>query len=743
MAEHYPSWSPNGKFIAYWSDESGEYELHLLDMEHGTKKILTHYGPGFRYQTYWSPDSKKLAFVDQSMRIKMYELNNQRTVDVDKGLHLFHLNLQNFSVSWSSDSKWLAYARDLENRHAAVFLFDTNNHQKHQVTSGYYSTQQPSFDPEGKYLYVVTNRHFSPDYSDMDNSFIYSNSTQLAAISLRNDVASPLEPQNDTVAIKKDKEESVEKAASSKKKGKKKNKEQADEEEPAEVIIDLDGFESRMTILPPKAGNYTRLTAIKGKLIYQQFPNTGTTGQKNSIQYFDLKERASKTIIKDVDGGYMISADENKMLVLKGNSMSVVDVKQNQKMDKKLPLQDMQMEVNPKEEWKQIFRDAWRLERDYFYDKNMHGVDWQAKYDQYAPLVDDAASRNDVNFLLGELIGELSSSHTYKGGGDTDNGKRVNVGYLGVDFEINQGAYRIKKILRAAPWDIENKPPLDMPGVEAREGDYILAVNGVPLTTAKEPYAAFAGLGGKTVELSLNSQPIAEGARKVIVKTLTDESRIRHLAWIEHNRLMVDEATKGKVGYIYVRSTGRDGQNELVRQFMGQWDKKGLIIDERFNSGGQIPDRFIELLNRKALAYWAVRDGKDWQWPPVANFGPKVMLINGWSGSGGDAFPDYFRKAGLGPLVGTRTWGGLIGISGAPALIDGGVVTIPTFRMYDPDGKWFLEGHGVDPDIKVREDASALAKGGDAQLQKAIEVILQNIEKNGYEKPNHPPVEKR
>jgi tricorn protease len=412
-------------------------------------------------------------------------------------------------------------------------------------------------------------------------------------------------------------------------------------------------------------------------------------------------------------------------------------------MDKMLRLDEMRAAIDPRAEWKQIFRDAWRLERDFFYDEGMHGVDWDAMYTRYGKLIDDAATRWDVNYILGELIAELNASHTYRGGGDQESAATMNVGYLGVDFEISEGHYRIKNILRSADWDIESKSPLDMPGVEVQEGDYLLAVNGVPLDVTQEPYAAFAGLGGKTVQLTVNSVPIMEGSRKLIVETLTNETRLRHLVWMESNRKKVDEATDGKVGYVYVRSTGLDGQSELVRQFMAQWDKEGLIIDERFNNGGQIPDRFIELLNRKPLAYWAVRDGKDWQWPPVAHFGPQVMLINGWSGSGGDAFPDYFRKAGLGPLIGARTWGGLIGISGAPQLIDGGMVTVPTFRMYDPDGKWFREGHGVDPDIEVEEDPSALAKGNDAQLEKAIEVVLEEIGKNGYKKPEHPPVEQR
>ena len=751
VAERYPAWSPDGKNIAFWSDISGEYELHLKDLKTGKEQQLTNYGAGYRYQLYWSPDSKKLAFVDKAMKIKIYEIENKRTIEVDQGLNMFQGALQNFSVSWSSDSKWIAYSRGTENRNQAVFLYDTKAYGRHQVTSGYYSTMQPTFDPEDKYLYVLTNRNFSPNYSDFDNSFTYSNATQIAAISLRIDVSSPLVPKNDEVEIveeKKDNENDDLDKDKKKDKKKEKNKGKDNDEDDTEadeklVEIDLDGFENRMVILPEKPGNYNNLHALTDKIVYQKFPNTGS-GENNgsTISYFDFEERESKTIIAGVNG-YMISADGNKMLVGKENTLAIIDVKPDQKMDKPLRTGEMKMSMIPNEEWKQIFRDAWRLERDFFYDEGMHGVDWDDMYTRYRKLIDEAATRWDVNFVLGELIGELNASHTYKGGGDLENAKKVDVGYLGVDYEINDGKYNIKKILKGASWDIETKSPLDMPGVEAQEGDYLLAVNGIPVDASKEPYAAFQGLGGKTVELTLNTQPIFEGSRKVVIETMKDETRLRHLSWIESNRKKVDDASNGKVGYIYVRSTGIDGQNELVRQFMAQWDKEGLIVDERFNSGGQIPDRFIELLNRKPLAYWAVRDGKDWQWPPVAHFGPKVMLINGWSGSGGDAFPDYFRKAGLGPLIGSRTWGGLIGISGAPQLIDGGGVTVPTFRMYDPDGKWFKEGHGVDPDIEVKEDPTSLARGIDTQLEKAIEVVMEEIINNGYKKPDHPPVEVR
>jgi tricorn protease len=282
-----------------------------------------------------------------------------------------------------------------------------------------------------------------------------------------------------------------------------------------------------------------------------------------------------------------------------------------------------------------------------------------------------------------------------------------------------------------------------MPGVNVKEGDYILAVNGVPLTTAQEPYAAFVGLNDKTVELTFNSTPSWTGAKTAIVQTMSNEYRLRNLAWIEGMRKKVDEETNGEVGYIYVPSTGIDGQNELARQFNGQWDKKALVIDERFNDGGQIPDRFVEMLNREPLAFWAIRDGEAWSWPPFANFGPKVMLINGWSGSGGDAFPDFFRKKKLGPLIGARTWGGLIGISGAPGLIDGGGITVPTFRMYNPDGTWFKEGHGVDPDIEVPEDLSAMAKGVDPQLERAITEIKSLLKTKGFKEPERPSLEKR
>jgi tricorn protease len=735
-AERYPSWSPNGKYIAYWSDRSGEYELTIKDLENpGKEKKLTSYGAGFRYQIYWSPDSKQMAFVDKAMNLLIYNIDNGKTIKVDKNKFMYEGNLENFSVSWSPDSRWIAYQKELDNTHSAISLFDTKEEKFYQVTSGYYNDMSPVFDPDGKYLFFLTNRTFKPIYSDFDNTFVYPNSTNIAAVSLDKDTLSPMAPKNDTVEIKKDKE-----------KKKDDNNEKKDEDKKEEKVketkITLSGFEERVVILPPEAGNYSNLQTVKGKVIYIKNPPSGSQGEKRSVVYYDLDKREEKTIVNDI-GNYSLSADGKKLLISKDQSFYVIDVAPDQKLEKKMPTDQMEMTVVPREEWKQLFIDTWRLERDFFYDPNMHGVDWNLMKERYGKLIDYAITRWDVNYIIGEIIAELNSSHTYKGGGDQEEAPKRPVGYLGVDWSLENGAYKIKKIIRGAEWDSEVRSPFDASGVDVKEGDYILAVNGIPMEVSKDPWASFEGLAGKTIELTVNSKPDMEGSHRVIVEAMKDETRLRNLAWIESNRKYVEEKTGGKIGYVYVPDTGINGQTELIRQLNSQFNKQGLIVDERFNNGGQIPDRFVEMLNRKPLAFFAVRDGVNWQWPQAAILGPKVMLINGWSGSGGDAFPDFFRRAGVGPLIGTRTWGGLIGISGAPELIDGGGITVPTFRQYNPDGTWFLEGHGVDPDIEVIDDPTQLANGVDPQLKKGVETVMDLLEKNPPAIPKQPPYQDR
>lgn len=733
-AERFPAWSPNGKYVAYFSDKTGEYQLTIRDIENPSKeKVLTSFENGFRYNIYWSPDSKKLVFIDQAMTINLYDINSDKLTEVDKQLWYYEGNLRNFAVSWSADSRYFSYGKDQMNRASAVVIYDTKEEKLHQVTNGFYNDSNPAFDPDGKYLYFLTNRNFNPLYSDFENTWIYTNSTQVAAVTLSKETLSPVAPKNDSLTVKKDEEVKVDD---------KKSEEKKDEKKVKEIKIDFDGFEERLVILPPSAGNYGNLSAVSGKVIFHRIPNSGSADKKKPVMFYDLDKREEKTIVDDADA-YQISADGKKILIAKQNSYSIVDIAPDQKLEKKLPTNQLEMTVVPKDEWKQIFNDVWRLERDFFYDKNMHGVDWKEMKKRYGALIENAVTRSDVNYIIGELIAELNASHTYRSGGDDEIPLQKAVGYLGIDWELNNGAYRVKRIVNGAPWDSEVRSPLLASGLKVKEGDYILAVNGIKIDITKDPASAFEGLADKTVELTINNKPSTDGSWTIVVKTLSDETRLRNLEWIESNRKRVEEATDGKIGYIYVPSTGIDGQTELARQFYAQFNKQGLIIDERFNNGGQIPDRFIELLDRKPLAFWAVRDGARWQWPPTANFGPKVMLINGWSGSGGDAFPDYFRKAKLGPLVGARTWGGLIGITGAPALIDGGSVTVPTFRMYDPDGKWFKEGHGVDPDIEVPEDPGMLARGVDVQLERAIQEALRLLKENPPVNPEEPAYEKR
>lgn len=746
VAERYAVWSPDGKNIAWWSDKSGDYELWLAPAgKENEAKQITHLGPGFRYCPYWAPDSKKLAFIDQAMKIWVLDVTTGKTTAVDQALHYSPDVFEGFRFSWTPDSRWLTYSRDMENLHEAVFLFDTKNNQRHQVSSGFYDCSRPVFDEEGKYLYILTNQSFKPTYSSLDNTFIYANATMIGVIGLEKATPSLLATRNDAVDVKEEKKAAT---PAAKEKGKKeKDKKEKDKKEPAAekkaTNIDLDNMEARMVLLPIPGGIYSRLGATKGKILFLSStpPDEEESSGEATLQYYDIATKQVKTIIKN-PGTYEISADHSKILINSG-PYGIIEPAENQKIDTAMRVEEMEMTVNPTEEWRQLFMDTWRMERDFFYDPHMHGVDWNAVKDKYLHLLEGARTREEVSFVINEMLGEMNASHTYNFGGDVEDAKTESVGYLGVDWQADGQYYKIKRIIRGAPWNAEARNPLDEPGVNIKEGDYILAVNGVPLTTAQEPFSAFQSLAGKVVELTYNNRPSLEGAKNVIVKTIGKEYRLRHLAWIESNRKRIADATDNQVGYIFVPSTGIDGQDELIRQFNAQWDKAALIIDERFNNGGQIPDRFIEMLNRKPLAYWATRDGKPAPWPGYAHFGPKVMLINGWSGSGGDAFPDYFRKAALGPIIGTRTWGGLIGISNTPGLVDGGVITVPSFRMFDKEGTWFREGHGVDPDIAVDENLGDMAKGVDPQIERAIAEIKNLLQTKPYKAPAQPPYEVR
>jgi tricorn protease len=518
-AERYPTWSPNGRFIAYWSDASGEYELMLRDLEKsGADRRLTQLGAGFRYPAHWSPDNKKLAFIDEKLGIHIFDLDNNAAVRIDRHERfLSHGGCEYFHFDWSPDSRWLAYSKVLPNGRAAVFLYDVRAKTAKQATSGYYHDSQAIFDPDGKYLYYMTNRHFQPQYGDFDNSWTYPNATQIVAAPLKASVSSPLAPRNDEAAIKKDEEQ-------------KKNENSESKESAVAVEIDLDGLERRAVLLPPAPGNFGRLAAVKGKVIFHRRPNTGAPSDSPSpVQYYDLEAREEKTIVADA-GDIRLAANGGHLLVRKNGQLFIVKTETDQKLEKALPSADMEMTVDPKAEWRQIFNDAWRFQRDFFYDPGMHGVDWNAMRAQYGGMVEHVVTRWDLNFILGELIGELNASHTYRGGGDTERPKNRDVGYLGVDWALDHHGYKIQRIVRGAEWDLEARSPVDQPGLDVKAGDYVLSVNGRPLHPSQEPYAAFEGLAGKTVALEINRYPDrSDSARTVIVALLDDETRLRHL----------------------------------------------------------------------------------------------------------------------------------------------------------------------------------------------------------------------
>jgi len=494
-------------------------------------------------------------------------------------------------------------------------------------------------------------------------------------------------------------------------------------ETPKETQIDFDGFEARAIRVPVPNGSFGSLAFNdKNHLVFAR------AGSIRSIDLADRK-REEKTICPG--GRFEMSADGKKLLV----GTSIVDANPGA-TPKPIVTQPMLVEIEPRAEWKQMFREAWRLQRDYFYEPTLHGVDWKAVYDAYAPLVELANSREDLSFLIAEMISELNVGHAYYSGGDVETTSGRSVGMLGIDWEVAEGpddarAYRIARVVGGAPWDLDARNPLEVPGLDVKAGDLVLAVNGVPLRTDRDPWAGFQGLAGKQVTLTV-AKDFGATPREVVVEPIASESSLRYRDWIEAKRARVERLSEGKIGYIYVPNTGVDGQTDLVRQYQGQIDKGGLIVDDRWNGGGQIPNRFIEMLNRPVTNYWALRDARPWTNPGDAHHGPKAMLINGLAGSGGDMFPWLFRHHKLGPLVGTRTWGGLVGISGNPGLIDGGRVTVPTFGFYETDGTWGVEGHGVDPDVEVIDDPALMRDGGDPQLDKAIELVLEEIRRNPF-----------
>jgi len=755
--ERDPAWSPDGRWIAYFSDATGEWELFVTQSDgKGETKQLTTDGAPYRYGVNWSPDSGMLSFSDKAGHFYLHALEGGETklIDTDPMANYG----DDMGVSWSHDSSWIAYHRTVErSMNRAIMLYDVEAGESHQVTSAMFNDSEPTFDRAGDYLYFMSNRVFSPAYGDVDTSFIYANTETLLVVPLRVDVGSPFAPEVDEVSWETDDdaedEAEAEESEESSDDADEGDAEEADDddegdadaddeesEEEERLIIDLDGFERRAVPMPTKAGSFRDMAvADSGALVYLRSTSRGFDGE-TKLQMIDVSaDEPEEEVILEGLAGFELTPDGTQLLIVQsGGRVGIAGVSAGAKPEP-VSTDGMRVMIDPRAEWRQILRDAWRIHRDFFYVANMHGVDWPQVHDHYAAMLDDCVTREDVSFLIREMIAELNVGHAYYYGGDTESADRVNVGMLGADFALENGAYRIAEIIEGAAWDSDARGPLSQPGVDVAVGDYLLAVDGVALDVAKDPWAAFQGLAGASVTLTVSAEPTdGEDSREVVVELLRSESSLRYRHWVESRRRMTEELSGGAVGYIYVPDTGVDGQNELVRQFFGQIGKPALLIDDRWNGGGQIPTRFIELLNRPITNYWARRDGTDWPWPPDAHQGPKAMLINGLAGSGGDAFPAYFKQAGLGKLVGMRTWGGLVGISGNPGLIDGGYTAVPTFGYYDKDGTWGIEGHGVDPDLLVVDDPALMRDGGDPQLAAAVVQLLQELQDNPHTPPARP-----
>ena len=745
VAERSPSWSPDGKWIAYFSDESGEYALHLRSQSGmgEVKKISLGNPPSFFYSPTWSPDSKKIAFADKRLNIWRVDIENGSPVKVDT------LSRGGaFDLNWSPDSRWLVYTKPLKSWYSAVFVHSIEEGKTHQATDGLSDAGHPVFDKNGKYLYFTASTDIGPRVFGFDMSSYPLRPTRSVYVCvLRKDLPSPLAPESDEekgqektgdkTGDKPASEGDEQKADAGAEKPAEKER-PAEKKEPPKVTIDLDNISQRILALPIPARNIVGLAAGKANILFIQ-EGSGPGGGGSTLHKYDLEKRKLDKVIDSV-AAFVLSANGEKMLYRQAANWFIASVAQPPKPGEgKIKTEDMEVRVDPRAEWKQMYRETWRIERDFFYDPNHHGLDLKATAGKYEPYVSSLAHRADLNYLFQEMLGELSVGHLYVRGGDVPDPKRVPGGLLGADYKIENGRYRFARVYNGENWNPQLRAPLTQPGVNVVTGEYLIAVNGRNLTSAENVFSFFEGTANKQIALRVGPNPDGSNARDVTVVPVTSETGLRNLAWIEENRRKVDQVSGGKLAYVYLPDTAQGGYTFFNRYFFPQTDKEGAVVDERFNSGGQAADYVIDYLRKPLMSYWAMREGEDYRTPFGIILGPKVMLVNEYSGSGGDLMPYMFRRAGIGPLIGKRTWGGLIGIGGYPQLIDGGSVTAPHFAFYTPEGQWEIENYGVKPDIEVEFDPKAWREGRDPQLEKAVAWLMEELKKNPQRKTVRPP----
>ena len=729
--ERAAKWSPDGRTIAYISDASGTDEIWIMNQDGtGTPRQLTKNGDTYKYRLAWSPDSKRISWDDKKQRLSYVDVATGEVVEV-----VTAVRWEVGQAAWSPDSRWIAYDKPEVEEMNKVYLYSVDQKKTFEVTDGWYNSGGPVFSSDGKYLFFVSDRDFDPVYSATEWNHAYLAMSRVFFVTLTRDAKSPFEPKSDETAIRKEDPKPAKGAPAEK-------KEDKAAAAPAAVKVDIEGLKDRIVALPIETANYGNIAVVGDSVYYMKAP---ALGSGVSLMLYDLAEKKEKDL--GPLRGYEISADQKKMLVGRDREYAIIDLpKDTVKLDPKLDLSGMEATLDRRAEWNQIYEECWRQMKDFFYDPGMHGVDWPGLRERYRPLAAAVGHRADLTYVIGELIGELSAGHTYVGGGDMPAPRKVKVGMLGALYErdAKTGYLRVAKILKGQNWDRTLKNPLTEVGVNVKEGEYLVSVNGRDTAKLGDIGEALYNTVGRQVTLKVNAVPEEKGSREVVVVPVETENQLYYHTWVEENVAKVAAATGGKVGYIHIPDMGTEGLNEFVKYFYPQLRKKALIIDVRGNGGGNVSPQVAERLMREVVMMEVGRNGAPGPDPAAAVLGPKVCLCDEFSASDGDIFPYRFKTLKMGKLIGKRTWGGVVGIRGSLPLLDGGALNKPEFAPYAADGKdWIIEGHGVDPDFVVDNDPAREFAGIDDQLNKAIEVILEELKTKERDIPPVPAYPKK
>ena len=746
--ERSPIWSPDGRSIAYFSDASGEYELFIASQDgKGEPKRWKPAGAGFYESPSWSPDSKKICYVDNSRAL--YWIDAGTGVCKKVAADTFYTPFKTLRPAWSPDSRWIVYAVNNRALVQAVSVYSLEQDKSFPVTDGLSDASEPVFDRSGKYIFFFASTNAGPrvNWFTLENTDSKPAQSVYVAV-LRKELPSPLVKESDE---EKGPEASKKDGAPDKKDEKKDDKkdekkaaaDKADDKSkpaapPEPVRFDFDGLSQRILDLPVPAADLSNLQPGEaGQVFFLR-----AADEKSALQRFDLKDRKTETLLADVEN-YQISADGKKLLYRTKESWAITSAstKKVDMSEGKLNVAAVEVRIDPRAEWPEMFEDAWRINRDYFYDPRMHGLDWKAIHDKYAVFLPHLTVRQDLNRVLRWMLSELSVGHSYiTNQGDLPEPTTVPGGLLGADYTVENGRYRFAKVYGGLNWNPDLRSPLTEPGVNVKAGEYLLAVGGRDVRPPANLYSFFENTSGKLIEITVGPDPEGKGSRTVSVVPIASELALRSRDWVEGNIRKVDAATGGRVAYVWVPNTANLGYTYFTRYFYPQDYKDAVILDERYNGGGSVADYYIDVLQKKVIAYWNFRYGADMKTPSGSIQGPKVMLADENAGSGGDLLPWMFRKFKVGPIVGTRTWGGLIGILGFPELMDGGAITAPNIAFWDPEKGWTVENEGVPPDVEVEQTPADVIAGHDPQLERAIQIVMEELKKNPPKEPQRPPI---